>query len=207
MRERPILFSGPMVRAILDGRKTQTRRIIKPQPPEGIDDLHGGKLSQRAPYRLEHPETGQILGNGFEDEDGRFYKCPYGFVGDVLWVRECFGTDPYASQKGHTELHYRADWKGDSDYPMKWKPSIHMPKVACRLRLRITDIRVERLQDITEADAGAEGCDVNIPDGYPCAVACFHDLWQSINGPDSWHHNPWVWVVNFHRLEKHDADA
>lgn len=209
MKERPILFSGPMVRAILEGRKTQTRRIIKLRPGEQVDNNEVWDSTD--PYKIK--------------------PCPYGIAGDVLWVRETFADlrgmgfdDDFAYREkslkdygdgcGMVEI-------GDSkrcrlDYGVKWKPSIFMPRDACRLRLRITDIRVERLQDISESDAKAEGVETqssttfgdtvykNYEKGQlgwlTSAVGSFSTLWQSINGNQSWADNPWVWVIEFERI-------
>lgn len=186
MKERPILFSAPMVRAILAGTKTQTRRAVK------------------------HPALATLsfvvdCGEGWwGDEEGAVQVCcPYGQPGDRLWARETF----YYDQED-AELLYRADGEFDSeqvDSGYKWQSSIHMPRWASRITLEITGVRVERLQDISEGDAKAEGVIRPRPlvDDDPCThIDAFGDLWESINGPGSWDKNPWVWVVEFRRVTK-----
>lgn len=195
---KPILFSTPMVQAILEGRKTQTRRVVKPQPDE--DGLAKFILSQR-----------------WEDTSGKVYPCPYGQPGDVLWVRENYLKPPITSDKmirdgadtwpkfeyvascSETEIEQYKDWG------WKLKPSIHMPNAACRLFLQIESVRVERLQEISEADAIAEGVtDFGKQEFHPIWTAkkAFKSLWQFINGTESWEANPWVWVVTFKKIEK-----
>lgn len=177
MNEHPILFSGPMVRAILKGRKTQTRRVIQPKP----DHFHTFQPG------IWLPQIGD-----------KEIKCSYGEPGDRLWVREAW------LQDGGIYL-YRADfglgvladsWNG------YWKPSIHMPRTVCRLTLEIVRIRAERLQSIREDDAMAEGVDF-IPNA-PAALdhrTAFAGLWNSINEKRGfgWDTNPWVWVIEFKR--------
>lgn len=189
MKERPILFSGPMVRAILDGRKTQTRRVIKG----------------------EHTNVfwNSIVVNGYggwTNEHGSPVRCPYGKPGDRLWVRETFSYRDYGDIGSHdldkSERWYWAD--GSQPTHGNWtrpKPSIHMPRWASRITLKITDMRVERLQDISHRDALAEGVDYDVskPDGSP--LQRFQQLWESLNGPESWIDNPWVWVVEFKHIE------
>jgi hypothetical protein len=220
--EHPILFSAPAVRALLDGSKMQTRRIIHPQPnlsPEG--NLMGEWL--RKPLGgLLLPKLRDIT-----------MHCPYGQPGDRLWVRETAHCD-YRGEtppegKGTIGVAYKAGGLGkmqsyalaDRDlYPwfpnishnannhMRWAPAIHMPRWASRILLEIVSVRVERLNDISEADARAEG--VTIEDrhmnGYcageftPPSIRAFRELWESINGADSWTANPWLWVVEFKRV-------
>lgn len=187
MKQHPILFSTAMVQAILAGSKTQTRRIIK--TPAGV--------------------TG-------------FMECPFGGINDILWVRETWCIIPHGPDSFGPYLYKSM---GDEPYG-KWKPSIHMPKSACRLYLQITDIRVERLNDISEEDARAEGIlsyndsalgmrykdymadasGYGDPDhDYPTTgdpIASFGTLWGSINGPDSWRANPFVWVISFKKIDK-----
>lgn len=206
MKERPILFSGEMVRAILDGRKTQTRRIIKPQP-HWINDSHS----------VAH--IGKKVGNVE-------YLCKYGQPGERLWVRETW-CEIFDSEFGEEDwIDYRATprypedsslrpagWDNEPDgTPLRWKPSIHMPRWASRITLEITGVRVERLQEISEEDAMAEGCDPDClsvkkmyaKNGifYGAARTWFLYLWNSINGYESWNENPWVWVIEFKRIEK-----
>jgi hypothetical protein len=197
MKERPILFSGDMVQAILDGRKTQTRRVIKPQPEIITTHDYSIKLLQ-------------IKGKGpwFEGDPNR--TCPYGVVGDRLWVREMWCTehrldDIKPSKIGEAAtvpIWYRAtdDLNSVSLIPGKWRPSIFMPRWASRILLEITDVRVERLQKISEADAVAEGA------GYwGCdTVEVFRDLWDSINAKRgySWSSNPWCWCISFKKIGK-----
>ena len=193
VKERPIIFSAPMVRAILGGRTTQTRRRVKPHPPEWINELHGGELSKRAPYAIEDDEQ-RVFGWGFQDDHDRYYKFPYGIIGDRLWVRETYAVC------ADCNIFYKADgepfpWDG-----IKWKPSIYMPRRASRLTLEITDVRVERLKDISEKDAIAEGCQCA---GVPASitnVGAFAKLWESISGEGSWSQNPWVWVIEFKKV-------
>ena len=198
MRERPILFSGPMVRAILAGSKMQTRRIVKPQPAGAW--AAPGKTS-----------------------------CPYGQPGDRLWVRESthrrpmlnlLTGEPLADKyDGGAYTADGADVLTPEGFDLAWWysrkscPSIHMPRFACRLVLEVTGVRVERLNEISEADARAEGCpftwdgkqyeppppEVDSWQGY--GRASFSLLWSQINGPDSWQANPWVWVVEFRRAD------
>lgn len=171
MTERPILFSAPMVRAILDGRKTQTRRIVKPQPPSYIDELHGNDLRGRAPYQLECDETGCNVGSGFQDDNGIYYKCPYGTVGGRLWVREAFH-----KISGNTRACvYRASCENGSEKNYKFTPSIHMPYWASRITLGITGVRVERLQDITGEDCAKEGIEPN-----------WEMFYEATEGADGW---------------------
>jgi hypothetical protein len=190
IREKPILFSAPMVRAILEGKKTQTRRIVKPQPPEWINELHGNELSKRAPYHIEDDEQ-RVFGWGFQDDHDRYYKFPYGKLGDRLWVREthCQYGDGYIYRADYGQFTPISDGIGGP-----WKPSIHMPRKASRINLEIESVRVEGLNDISEADAKAEGIATSKPE------FSFMTLWKSINGPDSWDSNPWVWVVQFRRV-------
>lgn len=199
MRFIPILFSTEMVQAILDGRKTQTRRVVK---SNGV--IH---TARKIVFEDEN----------WQGESGRKIKCPYGQPGDVLWLRETWSdcTDrpdcpAYKAGKDGWEAFH-----GD----LKWKPSIHMPKAACRLFLRVKSVRVERLQKISEKDAKAEGVleyedgtfknyfktkGLRAVDGVECLLAkgSFQSLWSSINGLDSWNINPWVWVIEFERIEK-----
>lgn len=205
MNERPILFSGPMVRAILDGRKTQTRRSAK------LTDA--GRVRAVGTRMNWHPEDPNAV-----------LACPYGAPGDRLWVKETWACSVWRDALKPTELktsdpiEYRADYTSTGLDPLergRWRPSIFMRRWMSRITLEITDVRVERLQDISEEDAKAEGCDKEIEHeeiltqadydcGYytPAYYACgFERLWQSINGPDSWSANPWVWVVTFKRVE------
>ena len=181
MNQRPILFSAPMVRAILDGNKTQTRRICKPAQFFSLSKV----------VEVPDPqERGQVYnGSHFGDEDGEVqFACPYGGRGDRLWVRESFS--PYEHREG---CWYWADGNIAAHDCTKPKPSIHMPRWASRITLEITGVRVERLQDISEADAISEGTP------FPCGgwVGGYQKLWESIHGPGSWDLNPWVWVVEF----------
>ena len=179
MKYIPILFSTPMVQAILDGRKTQTRRTLK-MPPKNIT----------------------ITENGFEGESGRIYKCPYGKAGDILWVRETWKDSP--KQATWQRYSYKADYNSHLAELGKWNPSIHMPKSACRIFLKVKSVRVERLQDISEEDAKAEGADdVNCGVyGTTRYADGFYSIWNKINGSKSWDENPLVWVIEFERIEK-----
>ena len=177
MKVRPILFSGSMVRAILDGRKTMTRRVVKKQ---------------------HIPFVANILG-GFLDGNWKHNPFPYGRPGDRLWVRETFSY-------GANGYYFRSDVKQPETVKYAWKPSIHMPRVASRITLEVTGVRVERVQEITEDDAKAEGCDPLVEsDG---SVTCgrrktvFAKLWDSINSKRGfgWDKNPWVWVIEFKKI-------
>ena len=208
MKERPILFSAPMVRAILDGRKTQTRRVVKLPPGEWKHDAILQELDIKS-RPLGHPAF------GFESKEGRFTArpCPYGQIGDRLWVRETFALHPTATENYKPITFYRArvDTILENN---RWQPSIFMPRWASRITLEITEVRVERLQEITFEDAKAEGvpkelCNiVTTPHmGYLDTRSGYRALWDSINGKTHpWASNPWVWVVGFKRIEQ-DARA
>lgn len=218
-KERPILFSGPMVRAILEGRKTQTRRVVK------LTDT--GRVKAPCAFRNWHL-----------DDPNAVLACPYGEPSDRLWVRETWGIYdgegmPFGYPSGipkelPEEYHvsYPAD---DADGVIgevfKWRPSIHMPRWASRILLEVVSVRVERLQEISEEDAEAEGVEAQTWEptgklGYknytpelekhgfnreacmtPLAKDSYFTLWEAINGKGSWDDNPWVWVVEFKRLE------
>ena len=229
-KERPILFSGPMVRALLSGAKTQTRRVVKPQPEHSqVYDWKG--------RRLYDGEARAWCWNGHVAEDSWHEitealapHCPYGQPGDRLWVRETFYCDhtdyPTAPMEDmKSMLEYRADhvcahWEAgcpcrDDRGRSSWRPSIHMPRWASRLTLEITGVRVERVQDISEEDAIAEGVQVlghgwrnylvereseGLARAFGSARESFFSLWEFINGAESWVSNPWVWVVEFRRV-------
>jgi len=188
-RERPILFNGDMVRAILEGRKTMTRRVMKHQP--------GEVTAVGRPLFFQDGDTGRRVSP----------KCPYGQPGDHLWVRETFADEAGDTRKYLGDhIYYRADGDGVDLQDGFWTPSIHMPRWASRITLEVTGVRVERLQDISEEDAQAEGAEPKLCTGYPyhnppsTHTNGFCQLWESINGPGSWDANPWVWVVEFRRL-------
>ncbi|MGA4275635.1 hypothetical protein ACI2VH_02630 [Ralstonia nicotianae] len=204
-KERPILFSGAMVSAILDGRKTQTRRIISPQPTVDERGLLWWKWSK-------YSGSANIERLG-QPSDDWLARCPYGQPGDRLWVREAFMHEPadYCWEASVSipvrpaTTIYRADSdpRGEAK-GCGWKPSIHMPRALSRITLEITGVRVERLQEINEEDARAEGVgplrsDGRMRNGTP-AIDGYADLWESINGAGSWAVNPWVWVVEFRRV-------
>ena len=195
MKEHPILFSTPMVRAILEGRKTQTRRVIQPQPEitfRPIDDKCNEVIWSDSKRVLSIGGGGDVLGACVRE------LCPYGYRGDHLWVRETW------LQDGDIYL-YKADFgKGilSDSWNGHWKPSIHMPRKASRLTLEIVNIRAERLQDISEEDARAEGAGWWQPIGKnKTYILDFGMLWNSINSARGygWDVNPWVWVVEFKR--------
>lgn len=202
MTARPILFSAPMIRALLDGRKTQTRRMVKPQPLLSAGRWHFYKRG--FPVYLE--------GNHHAVE-----SCPYGKPGDLLWCRETWqhGNAPLGNYQRGCLIFYRADYLDDPHGPdgekspegkyRRWIPSLHLPRRESRITLRITDVRVQRLNDISPEDAAAEGWpgpdDRNsIHSAYP--IAWFWPLWESINGKGSWDLNPWVWALNFEVIRK-----
>ena len=197
MKERPIIFSAPMVRAILEGRKTQTRRIVKPQPEPIPDDV----------WQSRHYDNGwwwacsQARTMVAVRDMSAF--CPYGSTRDRLWVKESHALCN-AIGNNYTNIIWRAGpWRNGIEPSAKWRSPIHMPRWAARITLEITDIRVERLQDISEADAQAEGVTESIvlPGDRGSFVASFGYLWQQIHGPKSWAANPWVWVIEFERVE------
>ena len=190
MTERPILFSAPMVRAILAGTKTQTRRVLKGMQPWGCN---GGK-----------PEWAIA---------GTQPPCPYGQPGDLLWVRETFAEGIHQMADVNHWV-YAADRFGEQQrLGDRWKPSIHMPRAACRLVLEITSVRAERLQAISENDAKAEGIEQTAHDFWRLYGShyganatfsprtSFRTLWESINGAESWAADPWVWVVEFRSIQ------
>ena len=217
MSERPILFSSGMVRAILEGRKTQTRRVVR--------------KSDRGEIAVSQNGT-PVYVTGAPDDDGEPIPCPYS-PGDRLWVRETWAPlgDQLTEVIGRPRV-FRAEadlvrddsgdrvgwWLGEtflegSERPFRWRPSLHMPRWASRISLDIVSVRVERLQAITEADAFAEGVEANpyvMCDGTTdeamsiSARDNFRTLWDTINGKRpgcSWADNPWVWAVSFRRLE------
>lgn len=220
MKERPILFSGAMVRALLAGTKTQTRRIVK-QQPERNDK---GTLMWGTGRRTGLQRFGV---DGLDVPPGVFARCPYGQAGDRLWVRESHAPQPDCSlawdnwMRGvggaRPIIHYMADGSAKA-WVDRWRPSIHMPRWASRITLEVVSVRVERLHELSEADAIAEGIEqmpCSVPDtrlwrnydpsnGWTPSVAIpqnsYRSLWGAINGPDSWAANPWVWVVEFKRL-------
>lgn len=206
MKERPILFSAPMVRAILSGAKTQTRRVV-PTMVTGGRVEYPGKRDSRGYSRVNWLDTAEGMATAAQE-------CRHGKPGDRLWVRETWGALPHMLGGFQREsLRYRADGEYQNEHgTWRWRPSIHMPRWASRITLEITDVRVERLQDISEEDAIAEGALEWARDalaayaaGNPTrlsAVGYFWLLWESINGPCSWDANPWVWVIEFKRLEK-----
>lgn len=216
-RERPILFNDQMVRAILDGRKTVTRRVMKPQPMPSKSGCHHWpcKVHQLMLHVERELQNGDGCWCGLAEA-----ACPYGQPGDRLWVRETWGLQVRSYGGGAGEfIVYRATnpdaiycrSSEGREYPVKWKPSIHMRRHSSRILLEITAVRVERLQDISEEQALAEGVR-----GEPCDhtrqacadIGCWGDtakgafgfLWESLNGEGSWAANPWVWVVEFKRV-------
>lgn len=181
-KSRPILFSGAMVRALLDGTKTQTRRAAK--TPASYK-----KIGWTCPP--DGPVSPPI------------HWCPYGKIGDTLWVRETWAYRILAMSAERDEdgpyVYAADDPPLDQRLCARWRPSIHMPRVACRIKLEITDVRVERLQDISEADAKAEGWPGTLTSPYAISYPkiWYKQLWQDINGRESWDQNPWVWVIGF----------
>lgn len=229
MKERPILFKGEMVRAILAGTKTQTRRLVKPQPSAGFDWCRVNRVGPWFHVEADHPQTVMHT-----------VTCKQGVVGDRLWVKE---THRFPSKENpRVRVEYRADmssWGIADSYNVakdeftrdaklfpgraneyskqRWRPSIFMQRWASRLTLEITDVRVERLNAISAADAIAEGIEKGSNPAYPNdykyygeleqlgqitanPVWSYQSLWESINGAGSWAANPWVWVISFRRF-------
>ncbi|EDC7034786.1 hypothetical protein BIB56_26665 [Salmonella enterica subsp. enterica serovar Muenchen] len=204
MNERGMIFNAEMVLAILDGRKTQTRRPIKWKQTRftEIAERDDGSLW---PWAEDCERGGDI-----------WFACPYGEIGDRIWVRETFRVHSRATDVA--TLVYRASvrnsWTEQTHRvpiavcdkpatPEKWTPSIHMPRWASRILLEITDVRVERLRDLSEEDAKSEGITPpagGVLPGWEYRIN-FRDLWMDIYGTDSWEANPWVWVIEFKRVE------
>lgn len=215
MKERPILFNQEMVRAILDGRKTQTRRVITHLGNCREFVINGKEIVDAQKYLSQPSVFSLIIMNTIAK------LCPYGQPGDLLWVREtwaemCKYADPYCEcdeeeRKSNHFIEYRADsgnkypgdWDGadkeelKEDYIPKWHPSIFMPRAASRITLQIVNVRVERLQTITPIDATLEGMS---PDRH--SVIEFRNIWNSINAKKGfgWDTNPWVWVIEFEKF-------
>lgn len=202
MKQHPILFSTPMVQAILEGRKTQTRRIMKFCKMPDYRDL---ELAIEPVFReLKTYDDGTFRAIFDTNEDSFSEVCRYGHVGDILWVRETW-TKALFTIGGESTFLYKATEgkvKLEEGGFAKYKPNIHMPKVACRIWLQVTDIRVERLQSINEQDAIEEGALTITPSDDLPAVVRYHMLWDIINGPDSWNQNPFVWVIEFKKIAK-----
>lgn len=233
MKERGMLFSKSMVLALLDGSKTQTRRIVKPQPTidaQGNFCWNGWNFGQT----FEGPRI-QAIASPLPSSKTKKVHCPYGKPGDRIWVRETGWERPERSPKMLREgadtwerYYYDADGWTDlehdqfKEWGFKRRPCIHMPRWASRIDLEITGVRVERLQDISEADAKAEGiesafdgtrwrmydhCDGEEKSLYVGPrwtidpIRSYKSLWLSINGAGSWDANPWIWVIEFRRVK------
>ena len=225
MKEHPILFSGPLVRAILDGRKTQTRRLLRVQPGSDVatfdNDGEGGRW-----HSCSNPGRIGSTFPGATDPDRIGYwrdpvgiRCPYGQPGDRLWVRESWRSVGWRPENGHW-IEYAADnakvWREapkdvlsvdvyNHAHPDRWRPSIHMPRWASRISLEVTEVRVQRIQEITEEDARAEGVpaiprlDGSDPRYYRQSFAA---LWDSLApAGQEWADTPWVWAVTFKRVQ------
>lgn len=218
MKERPIIFSAPMVRALLDGTKTQTRRPVKPQPPADAPLIYVGRYAPALIDRRGEMYPGaDVFGAEFDDgSDGAWcIKCPYGAPGDRLWVKETIRLLPeFKPESEHAVSEFLADGEITKADAWPWKrrvlPSIHMPRGLSRITLEITEVRVQRLHQISDEDAVAEGCLPRPPPrGGTATVAsfdmsspikAFERLWRGINGDDSWFANPWVWALTFKRV-------
>ena len=204
MKERGMIFNGEMVRAILDGRKTQTRRTVK-------FPVHDKNLGC------------ELAGNELAGElsAGNYLNSAFGKPGDRIWVRETWqAIHDYCDENGHVDERryarsiprhrgnywhpvYEEAWGNESreDREFPWRPSIHMPRWASRILLEITDVRVERLKSISDGDAIREGCSTADMKSGDCVADVFARLWASIYGDESWNSNPWVWVIEFKRVE------
>lgn len=220
MADKPILFSAPMVQALLDGRKMQTRRIIKDRGD--LPQFCAGRYDNKddpSNYGWQDYERGEWI---TLDQFQRYRFVPHR-IGDRLWTRECFavsgigwGKKPKDARGG--KVHYRADPDhGWQDYWGSWRPSIHMPRWASRLTLIVTDVRVQRLGDISNEDAIAEGIKPHghaftgygdQADIWMAPYDSFKSLWNSINGPEAWDANPWVAAYSFRVIRANiDSEA
>lgn len=226
LKERPILFSAPMVRAILDGRKSQTRRVMKHQPPDDVAPITVARYHPTIIDRHGDEAPGDEVFGAYSEDGVWGCKCPYGEPRDRLWVRETWrgvveinppgkttelGVARYVPDQEYCRrVEYQATHERDSE---PWRPSIHMPRWASRITLEITGVRAERLQSISEDDAIAEGVDGPMcaaavgraPSRHkllPAAVHGYAHLWDSLNSGrgQGWDTNPWVWVVEFKRV-------
>ncbi|WP_370977233.1 hypothetical protein [Enterobacter ludwigii] len=203
MTERGMIFNGEMVRAILDGQKTQTRRVMKPQPDPCPAPRGGHWWPSNVFKTMLHVE--EEMQNGKGGWGGLVGDaCPFGDVGDRIWVRETWAEAGASAQDlklyranypAHVPTHYENVPPVED---VRWTPSIHMPRWASRILLEITDVRVEQLNDISEEDARSEGISGSSARDVKEAYAA---LWRSIYGSDSWRANPWVWVIKFKRIE------
>ena len=196
MADRPIIFSAPMVRALLSGRKTQTRRIIKPQPLQPFC----GISTDGVKWWTNDEEAGVI--------EPLRVPCA---EGDRLWVREAWGmgvSDHGDCPRYKATMDYKCGDKIKSEHegPFKWRPSIHMPRWASRITMEVTAVKVERLQDINRGGAMEEGCPFPNMASGPNPLDWFRDLWTSIHGPGAWEANPWVAAISF-TVERRNIDA
>lgn len=218
MTERGMIFNAEMVRAILDGRKTQTRRIMKPQPEPCPRGGHWwpSNVFKTMLHVEEEMQNGKGGWGGLVGD-----ACPFGDVGDRIWVRETFQgplfdydlMDSYCKDPTQFEKPefcvYKADgvpapefYDADDELHCCWRPSIHMPRWASRILLEITNVRVERLKSISDGDAIREGCSTADMKSGDCVADVFARLWASIYGDESWNSNSWVWVIEFKRIEE-----
>lgn len=217
MKFYPILYSSEMVIAILENRKKQTRRT------KGLEKLNKNPNDYKF-YGIDTSSGDFVFENISPDRElkGDFpmveVKCPFGQIGDVLWVRETFQKIEFV-KSGNSEYLYKANVEYFNPDIVLWTPSIHMPKEACRLFLKITNIKVERLNDISEQDAIAEGCSLYGPfdeyrgalrnnesamkyNAFSKASRAFRNIWESINSEESWKSNPWVWAIEFEKVDE-----
>jgi hypothetical protein len=222
MNEKPILFSAPMVRAILEGRKTQTRRAMNPQPSDEfhphVGRYHRTMIDGRSGEA--YPSEEQYFGVSDERED---YVCKFGEPSDRLWVKETFRAeeldiDSFAGTAGTDGIRFAADGKfqaienteaaaekwcaayANGKWQDHWRPSIFMPRWASRITLEIVSVRVERLQDISIEDAIAEGYPADAEANGVSPMEWYCAVWSAINGLESWEKNPWVWVIEFKKI-------
>lgn len=229
VKERPILFSTPMVRALLSGAKTQTRRLVAPGrgqqswlTPTAIHRVQRFAPSKDGWWTMAVGEPSRIVHCGHEMDGGHIGSvlCPYGVPGDRLWVRETFcprANGALTIEQIQRPFYLATDEARKKPEPWRWRPSIHMPRWASRITLEVTEVRVQRLQEISEDDARAEGCTGHDPEpaneggtyyvmkgasAAPSAHAHFRFLWDQINGKRApWSSNPWVWAISFKRVE------
>lgn len=200
VKERPILFSTPMVRANREKRKSETRRITKAleqinENPDEWDLIDSYEKNGALHFGFNHCNTAQVLG----------IKCPYGVVGDWLWVRETWREDA-------GDFHYKADCEYDAQKATRWRPSIHMPRCASRDKYQILELSIERLHNLTDESAIKEGVEISKcselviryknylsknEGSYSMPSYSYRTLWESINGANSWDANPWVWVIKY----------